>query len=439
MAETQPDPNRIEASPIKEFFISMLVKDIPLTRSILDLVDNCIDGARRLRPDEKYGGLWIRMELEKNRFVIADNCGGIPSDLARHYAFRFGRPKDMPTTKHSVGQFGVGMKRALFKLGKKFKIESIAEKSDFVVEHDVDEWKDVPEWNFSFKDLREGTRKNSVEKRGTTITVESIHPSVASEIASDNFQKRLINEIESAHPYSLEKGIEIVINKHALQARPTELLQSKQILPACRHRRIRNAPVTVRVYSGIYDSTPKAAGWYIFCNGRLVLGADRTETTGWGEDSRTTIPKFHNQFARYRGYVLFESKDASLLPWNTTKTGVDTDSPIYKSVRLQMIGMMRPVIDFLNALKAEIESGGDVTVLQDAVRRAKLVRLSKIKKRQTFKAPKAETIPAPQECRISFKRPCDLVEELQDTLGVSTPREVGEEAFDFYYNVMSEE
>jgi hypothetical protein len=50
---TAEDPDlRINASPSKEFFIHMLTRDVQLTRAIIDLVDNCIDGAKRLKGAE---------------------------------------------------------------------------------------------------------------------------------------------------------------------------------------------------------------------------------------------------------------------------------------------------------------------------------------------------------------------------------------------------
>ena len=106
MPETPQDPKRINASPTKEFFIYMLTRDIPLTRAILDLVDNSVDGARRMQANGDFNGLWVRVELDRNHLKIADNCGGIPVDIARNYAFRFGRLR-MLLTPGSVGQFGV--------------------------------------------------------------------------------------------------------------------------------------------------------------------------------------------------------------------------------------------------------------------------------------------------------------------------------------------
>jgi hypothetical protein len=130
----------ILASPTKDFFIDMLVKDIELIPAIVDLLDNAVDGARRTRGGEQFDGLWVRIEASSERLEIKDNCGGIPVDLARDYAFRFGRPADMPRIPHSVGEFGVGMKRALFKLGKRFRIESTAKHSRFVLKVDEDDW-----------------------------------------------------------------------------------------------------------------------------------------------------------------------------------------------------------------------------------------------------------------------------------------------------------
>ena len=45
---TKPSTDRAEASPTKQFFVSMLTRDINLADAILDLLDNCLDGALQL-------------------------------------------------------------------------------------------------------------------------------------------------------------------------------------------------------------------------------------------------------------------------------------------------------------------------------------------------------------------------------------------------------
>ena len=154
--ESSPiDEMEINANPTKEFFIYMLTKDIELERAILDLIDNSIDGAKRLRSDGDYEGLTLEIQISTDGLTIEDNCGGIPVEVAQKYAFRFGRPHDMPETQKSVGQFGVGMKRSIFKLGKKALIKSKSSDGEFEVSIDVDEWLvDPKNWTFSFAECK---------------------------------------------------------------------------------------------------------------------------------------------------------------------------------------------------------------------------------------------------------------------------------------------
>lgn len=423
----------INALPTKDFFISMLVKDIGLIRAILDLVDNSVDGARRIRKNGDYNGLTVRIETEKEQFKIVDNCGGISVELARDYAFRFGRPEGMPTIPHFIGQFGVGMKRALFKLGRKFKIESKASNSSFVIEEDVDKWRNKEEWEFEFEEIKENL-SNPEDQCETIITVASLHKGVSDEFGLENFQNRLNAELEAAHQDSVEKGLVISLNQRPLNFRPAELLHSDQLQPANKEITYNEAapPIKVRIYAGIAESNPSAAGWYIFCNGRMVLKADQTITTGWGEGVETTIPKYHNQFSRFQGYVFFDSDDAGRLPWNTTKTGVDGDSPIFRAVRLEMINIMRPVIDFLNKLDAEMDK--DEKPLETVLERAKATKLSEVNKSDVFIAPKSKVvITEPRLSRIQYSKLVDEVERVKERLKVTTNKEVGEKTFEYFF------
>jgi len=432
----------IDARPTKDFFIYMLVKDIELSRAIIDLVDNCIDGALRIRPDRNFEDLYIRVEATPNYFRINDNCGGISVDIARLYAFRFGRPEGLPSIPHSVGQFGVGMKRALFKLGSKFRIESKTETSRFVLNEDVNEWKNKEEWQFQFDELEEDLENVPPDQRGTTIKVTSLHKNIAADFQLENFINRLRQEIREAHQETIEKGMAISLNGVALDAYPLELLSSDELQPALYKDKIHQngGSVDVKVYAGIAESDPPKAGWYIYCNGRMVLGADQTNITGWGEGGEITIPKYHNQFARFRGYTFFDSDDAGLLPWNTTKTGVDADSPIYRYVKLKMLKLMRPVIDFLNKLDSEKNLETDEKPLQESVSTATATSVACIQTSSTFKAPKpSPRPPLPRLGRIMYNRPVEQIEKIKKILKVTTYKAVGEETFDYFYDRECEE
>ena len=62
-----------------------------------------------------FAGFTISLTLNGTGFKIEDNCGGIPVDALRDMVLRFGKASDHAM---GIGVFGVGLNRALFKLGK---------------------------------------------------------------------------------------------------------------------------------------------------------------------------------------------------------------------------------------------------------------------------------------------------------------------------------
>ena len=144
---------KINASPTKEFFVAVLVRDIILVDAIAELIDNSIDGAKKVSSGENFSKFHIFVKFSKNSFTIEDNCGGIPVEIAQNYAFRFGRDENATATNSPelpIGQFGVGMKRSLFRIGDYFEVDSTAQNSSFAMDVDVNKWKSTKEWEFEF-------------------------------------------------------------------------------------------------------------------------------------------------------------------------------------------------------------------------------------------------------------------------------------------------
>ena len=381
-------PKRINASPTKEFFISMLTRDIPLARAILDLVDNSVDGARRLRENGDFDGLWIRVELDRDHFKITDNCGGIPVDIAQNYAFRFGRPKDAPSTPGSVGQFGVGMKRSFFKLGRHSHVSSLTDSSRFAMDIDVEQWKqqgepnNADEWHFEFSSVEENVPDLPPDQIGTTIEVTGLYENVAESFSLENFLTRLKQEMGLAHASCMDKGMAISVNAIPLRYEPATLFVSDRLQPVFVEKTyVREdltgepvAPVQVKLFAGLAERSLHDGGWYVFCNGRLVMRADQTTTTIWGQ--MHGIRQYHPDFAYFRGYAYFDSDDAALLPWTTTKTGIDVDSPVFKNVQQEMIELSKPILLFLSNLAKETAQ-----LTAEMVRTGLLTKQSEMRKR----------------------------------------------------------
>lgn len=440
---------RINASPTKEFFIHMLTRDVQLSRSILDLVDNSVDGAHRLRATGPFNGLWVRIEIGKDAFSISDNCGGISVDIARNYAFRFGRPPKAKDTPGSVGLFGVGMKRTFFKLGREFLVKSRCKSEGFTLNVDVDQWlqevdDSTPgEWHFEFSTVDEAMPEVNVDDTGTIIQVKRLLPAVSDSFSLNTFISQLVNELGSAHSTSLDRGLSLTVNMIPVNFSPQKLFRSDHLVPAFVERSyprvqidgVEGESLKVRLYAGIAERSYHAGGWYIFCNGRLILEADKTPVTIWGAPNE--MRQYHADFAFFRGFAYIDSAQSSLLPWTTTKTGVDTDSPVYKIIQREMIEISKPVLTFLSDLakQKESENQGDIIdeIAKNAIATAVAIRTDAVTTIQPFIAPRLNPVQVgPRYQRIQYSKPLDEVKKAMQKLKVNSFKEVGERTFDYY-------
>ena len=432
----------INATPTKELFIDFMIRDISLTDAIIDLVDNAIDGARALRGDGNLDDLKVEIKTTPEYFSISDNCGGFTAETGRMYAFRFGRAGGAPSVAHSVGQFGIGMKRAIFKMGRHFSVKSTTKATRFEVEQDIDEWAKDPEWRFLFKEVAEDLDVPQ-DQWGTSIRITRLHPDVKGCFGPGNFKGRLREALRSRIGTSIEKGLTVFLNGHAIVANTQVILADSDLLPAYKQetfKKEQQPAVKVSLYCGLGESEDaRAAGWYVYCNARLVLEADKTDLTGWGGKNGTRLPAFHPQFNHFRGFAYFNSVDASLLPWNTTKTALNVDSEVYRGIRSAMRTLMRPVIDFLNELskeKAQKDKSGtdEAGPLEDLIKNSQKSSVLQIATRETFKVPKVKRKKRlPQTQRIQYDKPKSEIEMVKKVLGVTTLKEVGTQSFDYFF------
>lgn len=419
----------------------MLTRDVQLTRAIIDLLDNCIDGAKRLRPNGNFDGLWVRVELDEQKFSIADNCGGIPVKIARDYAFRFGRPKGAEDTPGSMGLFGVGMKRTFFKLGNFFEVKSRCATEEFDLQVDVAEWVNRPEedpnnWHFQFNSVRTEITPSADSEHGTDIEVTQLHRSISSAFALENFQTQLVPEIKAAHMLSIQRGLGITVNRVPVQFEKPSLLSSEQVQPAVSELAFDRQQidgkggegVKVKLIAGLSERIFQDGGWYIFCNGRLILRADKTQATIWG--AAHNMRQYHPDFAYFRGYAFFDSAVSSLLPWTTTKTGVDVDSALYKIVQQHMIEISKPIISFLSGIAKddEVEEGG----LDETLGKATAKDVQMISGLAMFRADVKRAAAGPKWGRIQYSKPFEDIEKAKQLMGVRTLKEVGERSFDYF-------
>lgn len=350
---SQDEITKVAGAPAKDFFVRMLTRDIDLQDAILDLLDNCIDGILRNEnpsPNQAkpFKGFWAKISFSGDRFVIEDNCGGIPWPLARDYAFRMG-PADAPHPDRSIGTVGIGMKRAIFKLGAEGLVHSHHKNHTFEVSIPPSWFKEPKTWDFP------ATVEPAIQKEhGTIIEVTQLHPGIAAQFAGGEksaFHERMLTTIGLHYCYMIEKGFHVEVNKAPAKGKPVEILcqstkEERAFLPYIFEKSIGGVDIFLAVgyvagnptqkqqdqaVDGQY--TTELSGWTIVCNDRVVVANDKTRLTGWGDAG---VPAHHPQFNGIRGIVEFRSKNASDLPVTTTKRGIDAGSNLYFQIRERM-------------------------------------------------------------------------------------------------------
>ena len=417
----------IRAYPTKDFFIQMLTKDIKLERAIIDLIDNSIDGAKRIRPYGNYEDLKISINVSNDEFEIIDNCGGFSLKIAENYAFMFGRPaQNENEVRNSVGRFGVGMKRSLFKMGNYFEVESRSNGEHFLIQVDVRQWSTSDDWDFGCTFLKTG--EGVLVEDGTRIKVSVLNKEVSDEFALGTFLSGLQSEIERALGFILHKHLSVFLNNAPLKKMDLSLLESEELRPFYSEFVLKG--VTVKVYAGIGEPSPDLAGWYLYCNERLVVEKDKTNLTGWDGNriKESKVVKYHNIYAMFRGVVFFSSEDSRLLPMTTTKTGIDSNSEVYKAAKSEMVTAMLQVLAFLKTLEAD-ERRDEIIAFSSSVDVVALQQ--KDNYQDEFVYP---DIPSEEDnlVSISFKAEKPKVDAVKSYFKINKNKECGEKVFDYF-------
>ncbi|MGD1118213.1 MAG: ATP-binding protein [Dehalococcoidales bacterium] len=463
----QTEYKPVDFSPVKSFFVSMLTRDILLEDAILDLLDNCVDGILRSGKtggEKPYTGFSAAIDFKKESFSITDNCGGIPWTL-HDYAFKLGRAtkSDRPVDPAgTVGAYGIGMKRAIFKMGKHCLISTRSGQDQYEIEITPD-WLDTEDkWQIPVKKVKKH------DKDGTTIVIGELHEGISKKFSedADDFTRELRGKIAGHYSFIIDKGFEVSVNGKPISPLTTKFafLKGKDentIRPYVFKTKSDGVDIflTVGFTRGIptpaeildEEKSPKyssqEAGWTIICNDRAVLYNDRSILTGWGDSG---VPQYHTQFIAISGIVEFKSADASKLPTTTTKRGIDASSALYQQVKNKMREGMRIFTDFTNKWKGKEEEA------KALIQQGERLSFEKIKEEaknlhfhrtlRTFPSgdlyqPKLAmpVKPEPTSRRISFTKEMAKIRTVGEYFGNRdmAPNGVGEKCFDKIYEEAS--
>ena len=208
------------AYPTKAFFVNMITRDITFEDCILDMIDNSVDGASRnegnLQIDLTACSILSKYEISiaasEDEFSIMDNCGGMTFDDATDHAFSFGRRIDQKHNAYSIGVYGIGMKRAAFKLGRKIHVRSTFDDNGtrhaFAVPIDVDRWlkDDAPPWDFEIEEAE------PLHDNGVKIVVHRLTKEAQTTLDNPEFIETLRRVIARDYSLYIRRGLRISVN-----------------------------------------------------------------------------------------------------------------------------------------------------------------------------------------------------------------------------------
>lgn len=468
MTDTQNNINRqADFTPTKRFFVDMLTRDIDLADAILDLLDNCLDGVARSQKknpeDIDYAGYKAEINFNTKEFVIEDNCGGIPRDSA-NYAFRMGKPLDAPTEDlATVGVYGIGMKRSIFKIGNHCEIETQHSSEDnFKIIIDESWLQSDSNWHIPIQEEMPFKTDN-----GTKIHVTKLNELIVSQFKKKKFKVDLVNKIVFSYSYIISKGFQVFVNGEQIKPNPINLRyetsidsHKKSIKPYVYEATIDDVEIKLIVgfHSPLVDETveeeekiaPKYktedAGWTIVCNDRIVVYRDKTELTGWG----VHFARYHTQFIAISGVLYFKSKYPEKLPITTTKRGIDASSKLFQKAQKHIIDGTKLFINYTNQWKGEellkksnerLKNSKEASPLQ-IIEEIKTTgeRFTRVRNNSNELYFKPD-LPIPEEKhffgkKVSFTRPLEDIELVGEYLSLSpetSPNIVGEKCFDYVY------
>ncbi len=357
----------VDTSPTKEAVVNSLTRDISERACLFDLIDNAVDAARdsifdklgiedRTNFPDSYAGYSIEIKLSGTGYTIQDNCGGIDVEKLQTMVLKFGQRSDHDM---GIGIFGVGLNRALFKLGRvsHLKTDTGAERAELVL--DIDDYLKEESWLLPAKRFR------SSGKIGTTI--EGTEPSV--EISSHFGDKKYVDglreEIGQRYGRFIEKGLKIKVNGTLAKNREVQVRPDS---PYDGEEKFFKTDDGVYIYLKVgqhiehrfslekdydkqrNDGLTSQYGWNILCNDRTIVIGNTGWETGWESD-------FHSEFYGFVGYAEFTHPDPSKLPWNTAKTDIDLNNKAYRAALEEMKRFTKSWRSYCNQVKRKKKKG----------------------------------------------------------------------------------
>ena len=327
-----------------DYLINGLTADVSTIECIYDLIDNSIDAARTrilntataaemdsFGLPASYKGYKIEVDISSSKVTVSDNCTGIDEKTLAEKVFTVGKK-----SKHrfGIGHYGIGLNRAIFKLGGSAKLETDNGVNAFTLSFSESDVRSAIEEKGKITASRTKTSKTSYYR----IEITDIKPDVIANLGSETWIDAVRDQVRIRYSIFSKKGLQILIKGQPIGDFGPKI-RNPDFLPRKTKQLTSQSGVSVYLEAGLHESyriakvdsdysefkstinnlTPEY-GWYVVCNDRVILVGNKGAITGW------TTTAWHNEYHGFLGWVYYVSEDPSLLPWDTKKTGINSNN-----------------------------------------------------------------------------------------------------------------
>jgi hypothetical protein len=337
--KTQIEP--IDGTPVKRMFWS-IISDYDFKTSISELVDNAID-LWMLAGRAKPLFIDVLLDAERQFISVSDDAGGVKQDELRLLVVPGGSRNDPDA--ETIGIFGVGGKRAGIALGEQVEIRTRYKRQQSYQLDINKEWLDIDEWEmpvYSIPNIEPGT---------TRVEVSRLRKPLSEANVSD-----ITVHLQETYAWFLHEDCTIAVNGTPLASIDFDhWAYPEGFAPRAIGFKITlgSEQVEATITAGLItdrNSETENYGVYVYCNHRLIAKEMRTRDVGYYVTGEAGVP--HPDASLCRAIVDLQGP-AKLMPWNSTKSGINAAHQIFQQLRPPLIQLVSHFSSLSRRLKNE--------------------------------------------------------------------------------------
>lgn len=335
----------LDGTPEKRMYWS-IISDYDIRTGICELIDNAFDLWMGERPQRNLL-VELNLDVERQLIHIRDNAGGVKEEDLRLLVAP-GASLNSPDAE-TIGIFGVGSKRAVVALAESVTIKTRYQGAkSFQIDIGSD-WLESPDWQIPHFEIP------AIDEGITTVDLSALRKSFDESAIAD-----LISHLGETYAWFLKKGkCKIKVNGVAVKPiefdrwafpRGFEPRRAVFTIDLKGHER-----VNVEVIAGLIrdrDPIRENYGVYFYCNRRLIVKERKSREVGYFITSEAGVPHPDASLCRV---IVRMSGGAKLMPWNSTKSDINFNHPVFQGIRPTLIQLVSHFSSLSRRLKNQWE------------------------------------------------------------------------------------